>query len=195
MRGSPLRAAPFCFAVGTPRHDYPMRPFLAILLCPLLAACAIEATGTADAPQRAAGSCHARGHGRFTLPDRRCTPGLAAPAVTQANIASTICRAGYTKKVRPPESVTRREKLESMKAYGDTGSPRRYEYDHLISLELGGAPNDAKNLWPEPGASPNPKDRLENRLHAMVCDGSITLAQAQREIATNWVKAYHRLIG
>jgi hypothetical protein len=172
-----------------------VRPFLAVLLCPLVAACAIEATGTADAPQPAAGSCHARGHGRFTLPDRRCTPGLAAPAVTQANIASTICRAGYTKKVRPPESVTRREKLESMKAYGDTGSPRRYEYDHLISLELGGAPNDAKNLWPEPGASPNPKDRLENRLHAMVCDGSITLAQAQREIATNWVKAYHRLIG
>ena len=70
-----------------------------------------------------------------------------------------------------------------------------YEYDHLVSLELGGAPNDARNLWPEPGGSPNVKDPLENRLHALVCDGTITLAAAQRAIAVDWVAAYHRYIG
>lgn len=169
---------------------------IAILLCPLLTGCAVEAAGSADSSaQPAPGSCHVRGHGAFSLPDRHCTPGVAAAAVTQANIGRTICRAGYTKKVRPPSSVTGPEKLASMKAYGDSGSPHDFEYDHLISLELGGAPNDPRNLWPEPGPSPNPKDRLENRLHRMVCEGSLTLAAAQRQITSSWVRSYHRLWG
>jgi hypothetical protein len=79
-----------------------------------------------------------------------------------------------------------------MAAYGDTGSPRGYEYDHLVSLALGGARNDPRNLWPEPGASPNPKDDLEDRLHSMVCARMLTLAAAQREIASDWIGAYHR---
>jgi hypothetical protein len=146
-------------------------------------------------PQPAPGSCDARGTGPFSLPDARCTPGAVDPAVTQADLQTTICRSGYTKTVRPPESVTEPEKLADMEAYGDTGSPEDYEYDHLVSLELGGARNDPRNLWPEPGASPNPKDSLENRLHAMVCAGSLTLAAAQLEIATDWIKRYHQLIG
>src|SRR5665811_2237514 len=75
-----------------------------------------------------------------------------------------------------------------MAAYGDTGSLGEYEYDHFVPLELGGATNDPRNLWPEPGASPNPKDTVENELRQKVCDGRITLAQAQREIVTNWVR-------
>ena len=51
-----------------------------------------------------------------------------------------------------------------MAAYGDTGSLGDYEYDHFVPLELGGATNDPRNLWPEPGASPNPKDTVENDL-------------------------------
>jgi hypothetical protein len=146
-------------------------------------------------PQPPQGSCHARGHGAFTLPDRHCTPGASDPRVTQQNIATTICRRGYTRTVRPPESVTAPEKRASMRAYGDTGSPHAYEYDHLISLELGGAPNDPRNLWPEPGGTPNPKDRLENRLHELVCGGSLPLADARRQIAADWVTAYRRYIG
>jgi hypothetical protein len=138
-------------------------------------------------------TCRARGRGLFSLPDPRCTPGAISPAVTQANIESTICRAGYTKTVRPPESVTEPEKLASLAAYGDAGSAHEYEYDHLVPLELGGAPNDPRNLWPEPGATANPKDQLEHRLHAMVCDRDTTLARAQAEIAHDWVATYHRL--
>ena len=91
--------------------------------------------------------------------------------------------------------MTGPEKRASMAAYGDRGSPHDYEYDHLISLELGGAPNDPRNLWPEPGGTPNPKDRLENLLRRRVCDGEMTLAAARHTIATDWVAAYHRLIG
>jgi hypothetical protein len=133
------------------------------------------------------GSCHARGHGRYALPDPHCTPGAVNPSVTQATIGRTICVSGWTKTVRPSESITEREKRGSMAAYGDTGSLRDYEYDHLVSLELGGAVNDARNLWPEPGGSPNPKDSVEDRLHRMVCDGQMRLARAQHIIATEWV--------
>jgi hypothetical protein len=143
--------------------------------------------------QPARGSCHARASGLFTLPDPRCTPGAISAAVTQSNIARTICRSGYTRTVRPPESVTEAEKRASIAAYGG-GSLRSFEYDHLVPLELGGAANDPRNLWPEPGATPNPKDALENLLHRQVCSGEIRLAVAQREIAANWVGVHTRLI-
>jgi hypothetical protein len=146
-------------------------------------------------PQPAPRSCHARGSVLFSLPDRHCTPGAISPAVTQANLRSTICHAGYTKTVRPSQSVTTPEKRASLAAYGDPGPLRQYEYDHLVSLELGGASNDPRNLWPEPGPAPNPKDALERRLHAMVCHRQLGLADAQWMIAVDWVGAYHRLIG
>ena len=67
-------------------------------------------------------------------------------------------------------------------------NPADYEEDHLISLELGGAPRDQRNLWPEPGHSPNAKDTVENVLHSRVCAGTLALAEAQR-IATDWTTA------
>lgn len=151
-------------------------------------------SGDVVARQPRPGSCHARGTGRFSLPDPRCTPGARDRAVTEADIGSTICRPGYTRTVRPPASVTEPEKRASMAAYGDRGPPSRYEYDHLIPLELGGAANDPRNLWPEPGASPNPKDELELRLRSLVCEHRLSLPAAQSEIARNWVAADHRLV-
>jgi hypothetical protein len=138
-------------------------------------------------PQPAPGSCHASGAGSYSEPDRRCTPGALNPAVTQATIDKTICVAGYTQTIRPPESVTEPEKQASMAAYGDRGPPSSYEYDHFVPLELGGAVNDPRNLWPEPGAPPNRKDAVENALHDLVCTGQMTLAQAQHIITTGWV--------
>lgn len=137
------------------------------------------------------GSCHARGSGTFSLPDPRCTPGAISAAVTQADIGSTICRSGYTARVRPPESVTEPEKRASLAAYGGHRPLHSYEYDHLVPLELGGAPNDPRNLWPELGASPNTKDAVEDQLRREVCNGRMTLGQAQRAIARNWVLLAH----
>jgi hypothetical protein len=75
-----------------------------------------------------------------------------------------------------------------MAAYGATGPLSAYEYDHFVPLELGGAVNDPRNLWPEPGASPNPKDTVESNLGSAVCAGRISLAAAQRAIVTDWTK-------
>jgi hypothetical protein len=138
-------------------------------------------------PQPPPGSCHARGSGPYALPDPACTPGALNPAVTQSTIAKTICVSGWSETVRPSESVTEPEKQASMSAYGDSGSLGDYEYDHLVPLELGGAVNDPRNLWPEPGASPNPKDAVEDALHRTVCDGGMALAAAQQIIVKHWV--------
>jgi len=128
-----------------------------------------------------------------TLPDPKCTPWAIDPAVTQDNIDSTSCISGYTKTVRPLVSVTEPLKLESMKSYGFTDSPSNYEFDHLIPLELGGAPDDMKNLWPEPHSSSFIKDGVENYLHDQVCSGNMDLKTAQNEIATNWFNYWMRV--
>jgi hypothetical protein len=137
--------------------------------------------------QPAPGTCHARGSGDYSLPDPHCTPGAVNPAVTPGTIQQTICVTGWTSTVRPSESITEPEKVASMAAYGDGGPTRAYEYDHLVPLELGGALNDARNLWPEPGGVPNPKDAVENALREQVCSGQMPLRTAQHIIATNWI--------
>jgi hypothetical protein len=178
----------------------------AMAVAALLAGVALGAIGASTASahvvqrQPAAGTCHMRGSGLLALPSARCTPGLRNPAVTQATIRRTICVSGWTATVRPPASITGPEKIASMRAYGLTGARSRYEYDHFLPLELGGAVNAAGNLWPEPdyasrqGFYLNPKDRLENVLRSRVCSGALALATAQRLIVTNWVTAYHRYV-
>ncbi|OIQ88768.1 hypothetical protein GALL_293730 [mine drainage metagenome] len=147
--------------------------------------------------QPAPGTCHYRVLGAAAgsvLPDPVCTPGARNPAVTPATLRTTICRSGYSSSIRPPERITSTEKAASIKAYAYAGNRRVVEYDHLISLELGGDPNDSRNLWPEPNAATattftNAKDTVENRLHTLVCAGTITLASAQDAIASNWTTA------
>lgn len=134
-------------------------------------------------------------------PDRLLTPGALNPAVTQATIGSTICVSGWTATIRPSSSYTTRLKIGQIAAYGysDT-STSAYEEDHLISLELGGAPSDPRNLWPEPYAmsladgrptGARTKDTFENSLKKEVCAGTILLAQAQADIGVSWVHAYY----
>jgi hypothetical protein len=142
-----------------------------------------EVTGSLSGP------CHTRHHGE--LPDPSCTPGSVDPAVSQADIGSTMCRSGYTETVRPPESQTEQFKWNVAEpAYGQ--SDVSGELDHLVPLELGGS-NDATNLWVEAGPLPNHKDAVENALHREVCDGTLPLRAAQREIARNWLAVARQL--
>ncbi|KOV58802.1 lipoprotein, partial [Streptomyces sp. MMG1121] len=81
--------------------------------------------------QPPAGSCHYRMEKGEPLEDLRCNPGAVSPAVTQANLASTICRkGGYTKDIRPPEAVTGKEKRLNAASYGYKGRLGDAEYDH-----------------------------------------------------------------
>lgn len=134
------------------------------------------------------------------LPLSAVTPGATNPAVTQANIQQTICKANYTATIRPPASYTTKLKISQLagayKAFTDK-APASYEEDHLISLEIGGNPTDPKNLWPEPyaGTGARIKDQVENKLHDLVCAGKLSLADAQKAISTNWYAAYQKYVG
>jgi hypothetical protein len=111
------------------------------------------------------------------------TPGVLNPDVTQATIATTVCAHGWTKTIRPPVSYTNQLKVEQMREYGLGGDPSDYQEDHLVSLELGGHPTDPRNLWPEPKQRAEEVDGTENDLNDRVCNGSLSLADAQRKIS------------
>ena len=90
--------------------------------------------------------------------------------------------------------VTPEKKRQVLSAYGlnDRTSPA-FQVDYLINPQLGGN-DDFENLWPEPYHATvwnaQAKDALETRLHGMVCSGQISLKDAQRQIATDWIGAY-----
>ena len=97
-----------------------------------------------------------------------------------------------------PESEKHAAEIEyglAPKGYGST-----LEIDHIVNLELGGS-NDIGNLHPEKAVLPanapgfHVKDKLENKLHDLVCDGAMTLSNVQRQIAGNWQALYVRVFG
>lgn len=132
------------------------------------------------------------------LPDFHMTPGAINRDVTQANLAQTVCVKGYSKSIRPPANFTNRLKKRQILEYGFADrNPKHYEEDHLIPLSIGGAPNAAGNLWPEVRASEwgaARKDQLEFVLYKMVCAHQIPLADAQHEIATQWIDAWKKYV-
>jgi hypothetical protein len=126
-------------------------------------------------------------------PDRRCSPGGYYSKLTEA----VICAPGFrTSAIRKVSTATRHD-VEA--EYGL--APRSYgstlEIDHIVSLELGGS-NDIANLYPEQAnAQPgyHVKDKLENKLHDMVCDGQIKLRAVQQQIAANWQALHTKVFG
>ena len=133
------------------------------------------------------------------------TIGFTNPDVTQANISQNICNPSWsTKSIRPPSNYTAALKVKQLAngyALNEDTNTADYEEDHLISLELGGNPTDERNLWPEPyttsisDGGAKIKDTVENYLHKQVCNGSITLAQAQTEISTDWYRVLKMQMG
>ena len=121
---------------------------------------------------------------RGVVADPVRTPGVLNPDVTQATIGATICLRGWTRTVRPSTEYTNALKLAQLRQYGLRGPPADYQEDHLISLELGGHPTDPLNLWPEPYPRAAQVDAIENELNAKVCEGSLSLADAQYKEST-----------
>ena len=118
----------------------------------------------------------------YVYPNPSLTPG----AVLTTD-ASTICTPGYASSVRDVSTATKKQ------VYAEYGvsypqPPGAYEVDHFIPLEIGGS-NDITNLWLEP-ATPTPgfhqKDQFENFEHGQVCNGTISAAEAQSRMVSDW---------
>jgi cytochrome c-type biogenesis protein CcmH/NrfF len=122
--------------------------------------------------------------------------GALNPDVTQDTINQTICVPGYAKSVRPATSYTNGVKqMLLQRARKDPALTQYYELDHIIPLALGGHPRKLDNLELQILEGENgvkKKDRLEVKLHCLVCSGQVKLATAQREIVEDWRAAYHK---
>lgn len=137
--------------------------------------------------------------GMLPLPDSQCTPGGTDPAVTQANLRTTVCNPkGYTDTVRPPLKVSNAAKKIVMTAYGiPLNKMGDYKLDHLVPLSAGGS-SSASNLWPQekilingPGSKymQTEKDRIEIYLHRALCRGEVSLKEVQEEFPRDWSQA------
>jgi hypothetical protein len=126
-------------------------------------------------------------------PDRRCSPGAYYGRLTKAVICSPRFRTGTIRNVSQDEKFAVEREYGLKPAYYG----RTLEIDHIVALELGGS-NAIANLFPEK-ANADPgyqvKDRLENRLHDLVCSGAIGLRAAQQGIAANWQRLYRSVFG
>jgi hypothetical protein len=126
-------------------------------------------------------------------PDRACSPGAYYSKLTKSRICDPDFRTGPIRNV--PQSEKHAVEVEyglEPKAYGSA-----LEIDHIVSLELGGS-NDIANLFPEKAkAHPgyHAKDKLENKLHDLVCDGTRTLSTVRRQIAKDWEVLYKSVFG
>jgi hypothetical protein len=124
---------------------------------------------------------------RVSIPEPSLTPGAAVAASREQ-----LCTAGLSKNRAVPAALRKRVFEE----YGiPTAEPQAYEVDYLITPALGGS-DDIHNLWPQSYSSATwnarVKDRLEDRLHDMVCSGNLDLATAQHDLASDWIAAYRK---
>jgi hypothetical protein len=122
------------------------------------------------------------------VPNRTLTPGATRPVSI-----NDVCSIAHEEVVREVPAALRQQVLHE---YGIAyARAQDYEIDFLIAPRLGGA-EDIHNLWPEPYTLPTwnarVKDALEEHLHQMVCQGSLDLRAAQRDISTDWIAAYKK---
>jgi hypothetical protein len=121
------------------------------------------------------------------LPAKDYTPGKAAKVTKEE-----VCAADFASSVKP---VKDHDAADALSNYGLQPSSGR-ELVQLIPSSLGGT-NDKENLWPLPNSrefGPTQKKALDDRLHKMVCDGSLDLKTAQQSLKKNWMEAYKKYV-
>jgi hypothetical protein len=119
------------------------------------------------------------------------------PGETRPVSLAEICAAPVSESTSDHEIPFETKRIV-FSAYGmDPAQAAAYEVDYLITPELGGA-NTVRNLWPQPNSArwnARVKDKLEHRLHGLVCQGKVDLATAQHDISTDWISAYRKYVG
>jgi hypothetical protein len=131
---------------------------------------------------------HAIPTGPVPRPNSQLTPG----AVAETSLAKVCAQPKHIKGLFNPHNplIPLDQQQAVYNAYKIP--PQRqplYGLDLLIPMQLGGAIVPG-NIWPMPpmhGVSFHQKEVLNQRMHTLVCHGEMPLAQAQHEMATDWV--------
>lgn len=114
--------------------------------------------------------------------------------VTQQSISETICRPGYAHSVAPPfdELMVHKDRLLAARGIeGDEGLA--FALDRHVPIVLGGSPDAPANLDLLPWAGrrgERRKARAAVMLKRCVCEGKLSLADAQAAIVGNWSAMY-----
>jgi len=124
-------------------------------------------------------------------PKARLTPGETRPITIDE-----VCRTPQAEVITP--NITEETRRGVFAAYGiDAARRGEFEVDYLITPDLGGS-ESVRNLWPQPYSArwnARVKDRLEQRLHQLVCEDKVDLTTAQHDIAVDWIGAYKKYVG
>jgi hypothetical protein len=133
-------------------------------------------------------------NGKPVLPNTDLTPGdLVKDFRGKPLTVEQICKRGYSRRAN---HITAANQTFVFSEYHLDRHSDYFKVDHLISPELGGS-NDRKNLWPlsymTPTWNAHAKERLEGKLHRMVCvDHTISLQDAQAALSRDWIAAYKK---
>jgi hypothetical protein len=122
------------------------------------------------------------------------TPAMLDQRVTQHSIGDTICRPDYADTVSPPVDVMMQHKQHLLADRGiDPEDGPDYALDHRVPILLGGSVDAPANLDLLPWAGPKGerrKARFVVHLKHCVCEGKLSLSDAQAAIVGNWSAAY-----
>ena len=150
----------------------------------LLAFAAAAAVG-ASAP------AYMTGPGDPMSADPSPTVGVANPLISDANLATTLCKPNWTGTIRPSNAYTTALKKAQLPPGTDLS---KYEEDHVRAIVDGGHPYDPDNLrpqyWSGPSGAKAKDHQVEDVVHHDLCAHKITLEQARSIIAT-WVITHH----
>lgn len=120
--------------------------------------------------------------------------GMLDERVTQQSVGETICRPGYTDTVAPPFDELMAHKDRLLAARGiDADDGVAFALDRRVPIVLGGSPDAPSNLGLLPWAGregERRKARAAVMLKRCVCEGKLSLAEAQAAIIGNWSVVY-----
>ena len=131
---------------------------------------------------------------------------MALPAVAMAQLPNNMYTPGKADKVdvkqlcaadASAKPVADWQRNEALTRYGVRPEGFNGEIEHLVPVSLGGT-NDPDNLYPfhaQGEYTLDAKQRLAAKLRELVCDGKVSLKQAQDVFKKDWTKGYKQYLG
>ena len=123
------------------------------------------------------------------LPNNMYTPGKADKVDVKQ-----LCAETFETSVKPMADWQKNTTLER---YGVRPESFSGDLEHLVPVSLGGT-NDPENLYPfhaQGEYTLEAKQRLAAKIHELVCDGKMSLKQAQDIFKKDWTKGYKQYVG